>query len=144
MNFGITENLEDAEPLVEFPRSDFPRLSEIREIIATEEERRRQKEERANLLIIRAIFERGMRKWQFVWRDGIKISAPISDDSFHDKLVSHEYVIGTGDTLQVVLRIHQHKDEMSGVWINENYEVLEVLGHTRGPHQEAISRGGES
>lgn len=143
-NFGITENLEDKVPLVEFPRSDFPRLSEIREIIVAEEERRRQKEEQANLLIIRAIFERGMRKWQFVWRDGIKISAPILDQTFYDKLVSHEYVIGTGDTLQVVLRIHQYKDEMSGAWINESYEVLEVVGHTPGPYQQALFRSGEA
>lgn len=143
-NFGITETLQDMHPLVLFPRSDFPSLSEIREVLILEDERRRSKDEQANLLIIRAIFERGPRKWQFVWRDGIKISAPILAEGFYDKLVSHEYVIGTGDTLQVTLRIHQNKDEMSGVWINERYEVLEVHGHTPAPQQHAMFKSGKA
>ena len=139
-NFGITENLEDEEPLVTFPRSDFPCLSEVREFIVADEERRRQKEEKENLLIIRAILQKGMRKWQFVRGDGIFISAPILDETFYNKLASHEYVIGIGDTLQVVLRIHQYKDEKVGTWIDESYEVLEVLGHTPGPHQYEMFR----
>ena len=65
----------------------------------------------------------------------LKISAPILDESFYNKLVTHEYVIGTGDILRVVLRIHQYKDTRKGVWINESYDVLEVLEHTPGPHQ---------
>ncbi|GLQ05867.1 hypothetical protein [Sneathiella chinensis] len=143
-DFGITENIQDAEPLVQFPRSDFPRLSEVRETIVAEEERRRQREEQADLLIIRAIFERGMRKWQFVWRDGIKISAPILDEDFYDKLVSHEYVIGTGDSLKAILRIYQYKDEMSGAWVNEHYEVIKVLSHSPGPLQHNLTGRGEA
>lgn len=137
IEFGITENLKDELPLFNLPRSDFGRLSEIRELTISEE-RRRVKDEAADLLIIRAIFERGTRKWQFVWRDEIKISAPILDETFFDKLVSHEYVIGTGDRLQVLLRIYQYKDEVSDVWINENYEVIEVRSHSVSNRQTDI------
>lgn len=136
-DFGITENLDDEEPAIKFGRSDFARLSEIREYILTED-RRRTKDEAADLMIIRAIFKRGPRKWEFVWKDGITISAPVLDEEFYDKLISHEYVIGTGDTLQVILRIHQHRDEMSDIWINERYEVLRVLNHTPGPRQPGL------
>jgi hypothetical protein len=135
--FGIAKNLDDNAPLVTFPRENFFILSEIREAIVPEE-RQRTKEEKANLLIIRAIFERGNRKWEFVWKEGVKFSAPILDHEFYDKLVSHEYVIGIGDTLQVIVRIHQAKEEISNIWINESYEILKVLGHTPGPHQKKM------
>ncbi len=136
-NFGIAKDIKDEQLLVNVPRAQFPRLSEVRDIVISQENRR-NKYEKTELLIIRAIFERGPRKWQFVWRDGIKISAPILDDMFYDKLASHEYVIGTGDTLRVMLRIHQKKDEMIGAWVNDSYEIVEVLGHSPGPHQKPM------
>ena len=57
-NFGITYRLDDDKPVIEFPHSNFPRLSEIRDLIVINEEHRRQKEEQTNLLIIRAILMR--------------------------------------------------------------------------------------
>ena len=137
-NFGITENLNDTDSLVEFPRSDFARLSEVREFVIGKEDGYREIEESANLLIIKAIFVRGMRKWQFTWRNELIISAAILDDSFYDKLDDREYVIGKGDTLQVILKIYQHKDDIEGVWINNSYEILKVLGHTPRPEQSKI------
>jgi hypothetical protein len=138
-DFGITKNIDDERPLVLFPRSDFPTLLEVRDV-SLSEETSRIKEDKTDLQIIRAIFVRGKRKWQFVWRDGIKISAPILDDKFFDKLKSHEYVIGTGDAISVLLKIHQSKDEMSGVWMNDSYEVVEVYSHKAAPKQKSFEQ----
>ena len=55
---------------------------------------------------VKAVLERGKRKWEFVWR-GIKISAPVSDESFYDKFFKHEITIAPGDSLKVKLNILQ-------------------------------------
>jgi hypothetical protein len=41
--------------------------------------------------VIKFVFEKGTRKWQFVWNQ-IKIYAPITDDEFFIKLASCEYI----------------------------------------------------
>jgi len=47
--------------------------------------------------------------------DGIRISAPIKSDEFFDKLATREYDFSQGDVLDVTLRVHQVRDEISGV-----------------------------
>jgi hypothetical protein len=39
------------------------------------------RDERTRVTVLELVFERGTRKWQFVW-NGIKISAPIKHDEF--------------------------------------------------------------
>ena len=98
-------------------------------------------EEPAKLTILKAVFKRGLRKWQFVW-NGVPISAPIKDPTFFDKLEAREYVFGQGDVLDAVLRIRQGKDEETGVFMNDphSYEVVEVRRVIPAPRQQIFSQ----
>jgi hypothetical protein len=84
--------------------------------------------EDAHLEISRAILARGRRKWEFYWR-GMKISAPVLDESFYDKFFAHEITIAPGDVLNVLLKIYRKTDTDSGITMNSRYEVVEVLDH---------------
>lgn len=83
-----------------------------------------------DIQITRAILERGRKRWQFVWR-GVRISAPVLDDSFYDRFFAHDITIAPGDALHVRLRVRQTRDTDTGILINDSngYEVLEVLEH---------------
>jgi hypothetical protein len=85
-------------------------------------------EEIAHLQIIRAILEKSRRRWEFSWK-GFRIPAPILDDKFYNDFISHRIVIAPGDRLEARLRISQHRDPSTGVYMNDNYEVIEVLKH---------------
>tara|TARA_R110001592_G_scaffold7032_3_gene39521 strand:+ start:66022 stop:66480 length:459 start_codon:yes stop_codon:yes gene_type:complete len=87
--------------------------------------------EQANLFIKRAILERSKRKWEFVWR-GFKISAPVLDDHFYSDFFAHKITLAPGDQLEVKLKIYQSKDEDTGIYSNDRYEVTEVMKHI--PH----------
>ena len=124
-NFGLLGRMTDHAPMAIIPRELFPRLAvpELEE--STEGSRYR--DERTKLTVLRAILERSSRRWQFVWQ-GIRIAAPIRDQTFFDKLATREYWFAQGDILDVMLRIHQTRDDVNGVFINDGYEVLEVFG----------------
>jgi len=79
---------------------------------------------------MRAILERSRRRWEFVWR-GVRISAPVLDDSFYMDFAAHKITIALGDALEVKLKIRQRKDVYSGIMLNDpnGYEVLKVLKH---------------
>jgi len=132
-DFGITHSLEDERPAISIPRADFARLSSP---IGAEpsDPNHRTVMERTKLVVLRAVLERSSRKWQFAW-NGIRISAPIKDASFFERLANREYVFGQGDVLDVLLAIHQKRDDISGAYINDHYEVMEVTSHTPGPRQ---------
>ena len=135
-DFGITKRLDDKRPLASIPRDDFGILSRAGGIVTSElDARERYEEKPERLIVLRAILARSTRKWQFVW-NGIKISAPIIDESFYDALARHEYEFGQGDILDVMLRIHQKRDDDTGVYINTGfYEVITVYGRSPGPRQ---------
>lgn len=82
----------------------------------------------ATLEISRAILSRGKRKWEFYWR-GMRISAPVLDASFYDRFFAHEIMIAPGDGLRVALRITQVQSPDTGIYVNEQYEVVEVFEH---------------
>ncbi|MEX3924015.1 hypothetical protein AB4Y36_08300 [Paraburkholderia sp. BR10936] len=86
----------------------------------------RQIVEEATLQISRAILERGTRKWEFYWR-GIKVSAPILDERFYAEFFAHRVTIAPGDALDVKLRVTQQVDPHTGIYVNKDYEVVEVL-----------------
>lgn len=96
-------------------------------------------DEITKVTVLKIVFERGYRKWQFVW-NGIKISAPIVSDAFFDKLASHEYEFAQGDVLDITLRIHRARDEFSGALINSAYEVIEVHGLEKMPRRTSFLR----
>lgn len=94
----------------------------------------------AELEILRAILEKSRRRWEFV-RNGMRISAPVLDAAFYDDFSAHRITIAPGDRLRVKLRIRQKRLPGIGIFINESYEVIEVLEHipqdkqTNLPHQ---------
>src|SRR5690606_42133860 len=81
----------------------------------------------------RAILERSKRKWEFVWQ-GFKISAPVLDEMFYDDFFAHKVKIAPGDQLEAKVKIYQIKDEDTGIYSNDRYEVVEVIKHI--PHIE--------
>ena len=92
------------------------------------EEGSREIIEFATLEISRAILARGKRKWEFYWR-GMRISAPVLDTSFYDRFFAHEIMIAPGDGLRVALRITQVQSPDTGIYVNEQYEIVEVFEH---------------
>lgn len=84
--------------------------------------------EQCELDIVKAILERGQRKWEFMWR-GIRISAPVSDNRFYSNFQAHTIRIAPGDQLKVNLRIRQRRDPATFIFTNVAYEVVEVLEH---------------
>jgi hypothetical protein len=92
------------------------------------EEGSREIIEFATLEISRAILARGKRKWEFYWR-GMRISAPVLDTRFYDRFFAHEIMIAPGDGLRVALRITQVQSPDTGIYVNEQYEIIEVLEH---------------
>jgi hypothetical protein len=134
-NFGLTPRLDDPEPLVQIPRADFARLASLPALVESDS-RRRERTERARLVILKAWLMRGNREWSFEW-NGVPISAPIKDERFFDKLASHEILIGQGDGLDVELKYQQDYDEAMGVYVNDphTFEVVRVI--------RPVPRGGQ-
>ena len=136
--FGITTGLKDAKPLAIIPRKEFPALSVPAVIDPVTDPNKRTITEESTVIVLRAVLEHSTtKKWQFAWQ-GIRISAPIRDEEFFKKLANHEYEFGQGDQLDVILAIHQTKDDISGVYLNEGYEIVRVKDHQRGPKQTAM------
>ncbi|HOU68708.1 MAG TPA: hypothetical protein PKW49_09085 [Paludibacteraceae bacterium] len=80
------------------------------------------------LIIIKAILEKSLRKWQFKCNNK-KVSAPILDFDFYNDFIAHKITIAPGDTLQVKLRIIREKDLNLGIMIDKNYEIIKVYKH---------------
>jgi hypothetical protein len=93
-----------------------------------EDEQTQVIEEIADLQIIRAILEKSKRRWEFSWK-GFKIPAPILDEKFYNDFISHQIVIAPGDKLKVRLRVFQRRDTAIGIYVNDHYEVIEVIQH---------------
>lgn len=126
-SFGFTKHIADEVPDIEIPRKEMLLLSNPDDIA----EPTREIDEQAVLFIKRAILERSKRKWEFVWR-GFKISAPVLDDHFYSDFFAHKITLAPGDQLEVKLKIYQSKDEDTGIYSNDRYEVTKVMNHI--PH----------
>ena len=138
-SIAFVENMHVREPSLIIPREGFDQVLDKVELLATVPEgRTRTISERTHLGVIKAVFERSRRKWQFIWR-GIRISASIVDASFFDRLERREIAIAQGDSLDVELAIFQEFDPAARVWINEGYEVVRVFDIVRGPRQDAFN-----
>lgn len=131
-SLGFTPGMDDLIPLISIPRKQFALLSTP----PTVEDNQRSIIEVADLHILRAILERGSRKWEFSWR-GIKISAPVLDDRFFDDFFAHTIMIAPGDSIEVKLKIYQLRDQDTGIFTNQRYEVVEVLRHI--PRMKQVS-----
>ncbi len=123
-SIGIARSLDDEKSPLEIPRQNFGLLSQE----AILESDKRELIEAADLEILRAVLERSKRKWEFVWR-GVKISAPVLDEKFFDDFFAHRITIAPGDALRVQLKIYQRRNEDTGIYTNERYEVTRVDEH---------------
>ncbi len=128
-SFGFTRNINDERPDIEISRGQLAILSEPEEYA----EPSREIYEQVNLFIKRAILERSKRKWEFIWQ-GFKISAPVLDEVFYNDFFAHKVKIAPGDQLKAKLKIYQIKDDDTGIYSNDRYEVVEVVKHI--PHIE--------
>jgi hypothetical protein len=138
ISLGISSSIADREPTLKVPREAFPhaiktaadvRRDEVKDVV-----------EIADLQIMRAIFERKRRRWEFAWR-GIRISAPITDDGFNQQFLARKIPLHPGDGLQVHLKVRRYKDPVSGVMVNDpnGYEVVKVLKYIPGQSQSEIT-----
>jgi hypothetical protein len=136
-DFGFARHINDQTPFALIPQSDFVKLAEEDggDELDEQDDTRHTHDERTKVTVLKAIFERGGRRWQFVWH-GIRISAPIKSDAFYDRIARREYEFGQGEILDVTLRITRVREEMTGVFINEKYEIVEVHGLEKSPKQQ--------
>lgn len=121
---GFSESMDSGKPKVILPREDIILASgEVMEVEGV-----RVIPEIVELQILKAILERGKRKWEFMWR-GIKISAPIISQGFYNEFFNHNITIAPGDSLEVKLEIKQVRNEDTGIYVNKSYQVVEVYKH---------------
>ncbi len=80
------------------------------------------------LIIIKAVLEKGKRKWEFLM-SGNKINAPILDEVFFDEFIAHKITIAPGDALKVKLLTIRKLDPNINLYVNHKYEIIEVLEH---------------
>ncbi|WP_147277322.1 hypothetical protein [Rhodovulum sp. 12E13] len=123
-SFGLVKHIDDPDPIVDLPRRDWNRIREYG-LTAAAGPRDRVVEEEVELVILKAIFSRQRRKWEFVWR-GVKISAYIEDPAFIAGLLGRQFSIGNGDAIKCTMEIHQSWSEDEGVWLNTGYVVKDV------------------
>lgn len=132
--FKIQKNLEDQSFPFQTKREDFNFFINIAEANEELGSNKKKLTEEAHLQLIKVILEKGKRKWEFAWK-GIKISAPVSDDKFWDKMARGEISIKQGDSIKANMQIIQVLDPYSKVFFNESYEVMEVIDYIPSPEQ---------
>lgn len=121
---GIANSI-DKRPSIVIPKEQIQ--TTYKEVVL-EEQNLKENNETTTLEILRAILEESNRLWEFVWY-GNKISAPVLDEQFYKNFREHKITIAPGDKFEVKMKIIQKKDEASGIYINNKYEVLEVIKH---------------
>jgi hypothetical protein len=123
-SIGFSRTLE-GPPEINIPRDRFAALPII---LDAPSDGGRELEEITDVEILRAILERSRRRWEFVW-NGMTISAPVTDKKFYDDFFAHRIMIAPGDALRVRLRIRQQRAPGLGIFVNESYEITEVINH---------------
>jgi hypothetical protein len=108
--FAFVPSLDSPRPEVIVSREAIQRMS----LDLPPDPATRPVEEQCDLQIVKAILERGRRKWEFMWR-GVKISAPVLHEAFWEDFFSHSITIAPGDILKVRLLIKQILDEKTGI-----------------------------
>ncbi len=134
---GLVKSMDSPKPEILVPKSDFIRLAALPE----PEPDHRVVSEVVELQIIKAVLDRGTRKWEFMWR-GIRISAPVLHEEFWDRFIAHQITIAPGDVLVARLAIKQARDSATGIYSNEAYEIVEVFEHVPRPKQADFPQQG--
>lgn len=124
-----------SQPIVPITRDQFAFLRELPELSFPElPKHREQPYFRVPVVVLTAVLEKSKRKWQFLW-NGHKISADIRDEGFFEKLATHEYEFGQGDTLFVDLIAEQELNTFVGAYENKSFYISKVHKHSKGPKQ---------
>jgi len=97
------------------------------------EDTERREVVRANLTIIKLVFEKE-RVWEFIFQ-GNKISATVADQVFWSRVDSRAVGFSKGDRLVVDLEIAKTFDQETNEWLNRSYRILTVYDHQLGPTQ---------
>ncbi|RNC64435.1 MAG: hypothetical protein ED859_18480 [Desulfuromonadales bacterium] len=134
-SIGFTRDVYDRQPDILIPRD---RLANLPTFLNDTDGGSRELVEITDVKILRAILERSRRRWEFVW-NGMKISAPVTDERFYDDFFAHKITIAPGDSLRVSLKIWQKRTPDVGIYINHTYEVIEVINHIPRPTQSALN-----
>lgn len=137
-SIGVSTRMDALPPELQVQRDEIHKAAILPE---GDKPKTRSVPENAEIQILKAILERSKRRWEFSWR-GIRISAPITDPNFYTEFFAHRITIAPGDTLEVKLLIHQVLDPDTGVYTNEDYEVIEVLRHIPRAVQSDLAGGG--
>lgn len=126
-NFGLTPRLDDEEPLVQIPRSDFDILVKMPDILSDTDEKRRPRMHRAILVVLKPWINASNRKWTFEW-NGVPLTAYVRDELFLERVRSHEIGFRNGDAMEVDLEVYEELDEERNIWINDasSYVIQEV------------------
>jgi hypothetical protein len=130
---AIVPRMDSPAPALLIPRDVFPQIAPN----VRDEGNTRFIEEDCDLQIVKAILERGQRKWEFRWR-GVKISAPVLDQNFYTEFFAHQITIAPGDELKARLLIRQTKDEETGIYANVGYEVVRIFEHIPRMQQQRL------
>lgn len=131
--FGLVKNMDDPPPQIVIGRDAIEKLA----VLPPPDEDKRIVSEIVDLQILKAILERSDRKWEFVWR-GVRISAPIIDQTFYDRFFAHSITIAPGDVLHVRLAMNQRRDPDTGIFSNDAYTIVEVFDHVPRPQQHEL------
>ncbi|HTJ79716.1 MAG TPA: hypothetical protein VL357_12035 [Rariglobus sp.] len=121
---GFVKDMADPKPEFIIPRATLA----LAAVAPAPEPDQRIVTEIVDLQIIKAILERGPRKWEFMWR-GVRISAPITHEDFYNSFDAHRITIAPGDILKARLMITQRRDTKTGIYANEAYVVTEIFDH---------------
>lgn len=131
-SFGAVRETDSHEFLVKIPHQKFLEYSEA--IKPQDDAQRIEEYENVELRLLKVILEKGSRKWDFVW-NGIRISAPILDENFWEKMKHKEIQISQGDSITAKLRVYQVLEPYSSVYLNDKYEVTEVKNYNKSLRQ---------
>lgn len=124
-SLGIYKGMHGGEPpAILIPRDEFAIVRNNAEGEGDDDRKRTQTVD-AVLGIIKAVFARGDRKWDFVW-NGVKIGATIGDPVFVADVMARRYRIGAGDSIDATMEIEQEYDQAAGVWLNAGYRIAHV------------------
>ncbi len=135
--FGLANDIEERPP-IEIPRSEFVRvLSPPRRVLEETPKTRTTTKKHEVVGVVKAVFERGSRKWQFIWL-GRKISAPITDQEFYDRLESREFSFSQGDALSVDIEINERRLPGLNLWEQSEFKIIKVHREIRATRDQRL------
>lgn len=121
---AIVPKVDSPPPEIVISRDMLPQIAPT----IRDDGNQRLVEEDCDLQIVKAILVRSDRRWEFRWR-GVRISAPVLDQTFYDEFFAHRITIAPGDEFKARLVIRQTRDQDTGIYANVGYDVVQVYRH---------------